>query len=454
MVFALAVTAMFAGCGNSGPVDKETFKYEKPVVEVSDTSKFTTSEKDAFNPANGIESARKKRPTKFGRLATLPRVQTPDEETINANINSVGKTILKVGNLIEGTIDLPSFPFDYENDSALLTELYKLHNLESVIKKSMTSLEVAQALNIYTYNFFEGGTEPSKETWMKDTVPSAFAMTAAKRDKNIGGRSENYAAFLCQLSLTCGFVSRITGMHTVNENGEIVQHAVCEIFLSSHDKWAVFDPYAKATYYLRDGLPLSAMEIRNLMLANLLRDISPIIGVGDFSDIVSVREKHLPVYKNIYIWRMNDILGKSGRSGSISWQELFQSHLVWEDPSSLVVSGKYDQLDTFTNNDNAAYPLNGVKYVAHDLNDMYWKVNQTVIHVERLADEKLRMYVDSFTPNFDHFEFSYVEENNSRAIKTTNGVITINMNVVDLTVGIINAFNVPSRPVQINIALP
>ncbi|HUT62913.1 MAG TPA: transglutaminase domain-containing protein, partial [Anaerolineae bacterium] len=305
-------------------------------------------------------------------------------------------------------ITVSSYPFDYENDVEALKRLYNQHNLSAIVKDDQPELDTLMALMIYTNEFLAGGTPPAKNTWMTTTWPSAEIITKLRREKGIGGTSEHYAALFCQLSLSCGFDARLVSMHTLDDTGEPLTHDVCEVFLVSYDKWVVFDPYSRATYYLRDSIPQSALELRNLMFDGLYRDIYPVSGFGDFTDVVSVREKILPRYRYIYIWRMNDMLSKSQSGKPMPWQALYQVHLVWEDEKTLVADGGFEKLDKFNNTDNPEYPLNGVRYVTHNKSDFYWNLNRVVLNLERTGDFRLNMYIDTIAPNFDYFEIENV----------------------------------------------
>lgn len=455
LAITVAVAVSYVGCEKREPVSKEPQEFARAAIKAShDDSRLTIGETDSFNPGNNIESIRKKRLTIFGRASNSTPLSVPDQTEYENSLNKPNMTEVKIGMMDQGSIEIPSYPFDYENDITALKRLHKEHNLDSIISLDMSGMEIAQALNIYTHNFLKDGSEPSAVSWMTETGPSAFTITDLRKNKGIGGRSEHYAALLCQLSLSCGFVSRLTGMHTIDANGEILDHTVCEIFITAYDKWVVFDPFSKATYYLRDGIPLNAYEIRDLALNNHYRDISTIISVGDFTDVVTVREKLLPRYKYLYFWRMNDIISKSSGGRSMSWQELFQTHLVWEDTYSLISEGSFDKNMRFTNSGSGADSNEGVRYVTHDIKDFYWKVNQVTIGVERIADEKARVTIDSMTPNFDRFVIRLEEDGKTSKFTTTNKVMTIDSAVFNLTVIAINALNVPGHVSSIAIMNP
>ncbi|MCD6308046.1 MAG: transglutaminase domain-containing protein [Candidatus Latescibacteria bacterium] len=392
------------------------------------------TESDPFHRGSLIESTRKKRLTPLGRIDNRPPEFMPDLLKQQELLDKPGLSSVKVGLMAFKPLDLTSFPFDYENDVDALKRLYRDHKLDSIINRNMSDLEKMSALMVYTYNFMNGGKMPSPG----ESVPSAVVITRLRREKGIGGGSGQYAALFCQLALSCGYSARIVGMHTLDDNGEPLTHNVCEVYMRGYDKWVVFDTFSDATYYLRDGIPQSALELRMLMLDTLYRDIMPVSLLGDFTDVLKFREELLPRYRYLYIWRMNDILGRSGRNTSIPWEALYQAHLVWEDEYSPVSEGGFGKLAKFNHPDNPDYPLDGVRYVAHDAKDFDWSLNTVAVRVERLADEKVRIWMDTITPNFSYFSLKLEVEQEKYDYKVRKNYIDLDMVYFDLFVRPVN----------------
>jgi hypothetical protein len=447
-VLVLCFITVFCACEKKKTVQKESKVLEnfsrrdtKPVL--------MTGEQDSFHPQSTIESIRKKRLTDFGRLKKKPPVLTIDKAAAVKALNVPGFMSFIIDEFDQKPFVISSFPFDYENDIDALKRLYKQHNLNDIFSGENNELDVLMELMIYTYKFLDGGSTPTADTWWTLTGPSAETITKLRRENGIGGTSEHYAALFCQLSMSCGYNSRLISMHTVDENGDILSHNVCEVFLIEHNKWAVFDAYSRATYYLRDNIPQSALELRNTMFNNLLRKINPVTGLGDFTDVFKVREALIPCYRYIYVWRMNDILSNSKNGKSMPWQALYQPHLVWEDELAPINEGSFEKIKKFTNMDNPDYPLKGVKYVTHKSSDFYWNLNTIVLHVERPEDEKLRIYIDTITPNFDYFQISSATEN--KVYKTSDNVIEFNEIYNTITVNSYNKIGYFGKKVRMSI---
>lgn len=405
-LFVFLFVVFFTGCQEKESVTvKEKpggVQFERHIKKQID---FTKGEADTFNPKSSCESSRKTVLTNFGRLPVNPPVQTVTQEDLEIALDYQNAQKLFVMTFVNRPIYIPGFPFDYENDIGRLKKLYSSHDLGSVVKPDMSELEKITALMVYTNRFLGGGRVLTTEERNTISGPSAEVITRLRREKGIGGTSEEYAALFCQLTLACGFNSRILSMHTIDKDGAFLTNDVCEVYLNIYDKWAVFDPYNRATYYMRNGVPLSALEVRELMLENRYREIFPQSHLCDFADIPSLREKLLPRYQYLYMWRMNDILSK-GKNGSVlPWQALYKYHLIWEDGYAPVADGKFDRLDKFTDTSRPDYKLTGVHYITHEKKDFYWSLNHAVMHIKRTGINELTIYFDTMTPNFDHFYF-------------------------------------------------
>ncbi|MFC1607413.1 hypothetical protein ACFL47_05525 [Candidatus Latescibacterota bacterium] len=285
---------------------------EKESVKIQDTSpsvtferrqkadiSYTTGEKDEFHTKSLVESSRKNVLTNFGTWKDNLTIDTSEQPALEKALKRPNSPVASVMSFTNRPINLPTYPFDFENNVTALKELYADHKLDMVISSKMTELEKMSALMVFTNQFFEGGRLPTAEEKREKSSPSANVLTKLRREEGIGGGSEEHAAFFCQIALAAGYNARIIGMHTFDSNGTVFRHEVVEVFLNILDKWVVCDPYSRATYYLRNDVPLSALEVRQLMLENLYKEIIPMSAIGDFADVVSVRENLLERYQFI-----------------------------------------------------------------------------------------------------------------------------------------------------------
>lgn len=369
-----------AGRGNAGT---------SSAAATASVPRYTASEKDAFHPNSQFESSRKRKLTNFGSITIKTPEATPNAvaatAAIQRNTNDPSTVIILDNPHIRKT----SFPFDYENDVAALKKLHALHRLGDVVKNERSEMENLAALAVYTNHFLAGGTIPETGS---PAGPSALDITRKRLENKIGGGSEVHAALFCQLALSCGYTARLVSMHTFDDAGKPLTYDIAEVYVNDLRKWVAFDPFSRATYYLKDGAPLSALEIHTIVVENRLRDISPVPGIGDVFDFVSIREDILPRYRYIYLWRMNDFLGTGA-----SWDDLYPSHLVWEDRLTPLSAGKFEELPRFSR---------GVKYVTHEHNDFEWDVNLTTLTLTRNANEDIQIYLDTMTPNFSSFSIT------------------------------------------------
>lgn len=409
LLFILFLTVVLWGCTSKEKEQKQTTSQGKNTsMPIRKEPSFMTGESDPFNKGSKIESARKGKLTDFGIIKVPLPIPTPNINVAAEVIDLKDLPKISVALFENYSWEFPSYPFDYENDIASLKSLYKLHSLDRVLQASPrtfseragtpikgSEMDNMNALTRYAFSFLEGGTLPANNA---ATGPSAFLITENRRGAGIGGTSEVYAAFLCQLSLACGYNSRIVSMHTTDANGLLLTHDVCETYMNSLQKWVVFDAYNRATCYLRDSIPQSALELHTVAVENRNREIYPVSLFSESTDIASLRDTILPRFKYIYMWRMNDIISKSPRGGSIPWKTLYQTHLVWEDDLSPISEGGFDKIDKFS--------PGGVKYVTHKRTDFNWILDHVKMTVERKKEGQLVFYLTSLTPNFDYFEVS------------------------------------------------
>ncbi len=420
IVLPLAVLTVYSACDNRKPVHKES-KSMNQVKEVNTAKvELMESEKDQFHKNSVFESVRKKKLTNFGHLKKEPPVRTPDLESLNESLGSSRKMLLekehkellpiKGSTLVQGDFTFPVFPFDYENNISGLKRLAKDFKLEQIIDRKKSDLLNAQALTVCVNEYFKGLREPTREEFWTKTKPSAKTIAALKKE-GIGGTSEHYAALLCQLGCAIGLNTRMVSMHTVSDSGEILTHTVCEMYLCTFNKWVVFDPYKKATYYLRGDEPQGALELRDAMMNSLFMEVTPVTSAGDFSDIVSVREKLLPLYEHLYLFRQNTFLDQN-----LTWRDLYANHLVWEDVHAPVAAGSFDKVDVFSSDGKEGV----VKYVTHENKEFNWPISQVQIHIERKGESHLRFYLDATVPNFESFSV-LVSSDGTQAIEGITG---------------------------------
>ncbi len=441
-LFSIIVLICVNGCEKDKSVEKGHLE-PIPLQSVASLSEdsFFVSEQDSFHPQSVLESVRKKNLVSTGKNPNPSSIKVEDDNQAWYILNPKDKNFHKM-DLIgfrSRPVLLPAFPFDYENDINALRRLYRSHKLDAVLNDDMEEIEKLKALMEYTYDFMEGGRPPKPG---EVPGPSAEVITSLRRENDIGGTSREYAALFCQLALSCGFNARLIGMHTIDSNGELLTHDVCEVYLNREDKWAVFDVYSKATFYLREGTILSALEIHDIILDKNYRSINPVTLRGDFRDIISLREEVLRKYHYIYVWRMNNILGASPRGGTIPWEDLYRYHLVWEDAYSLVSDGFFDRLAQF-NSANVDEPLDGVHYVTRNKQDFDWSLGHVELAIERNANDFFIVYMDTLTPNFskiqvsDNVSFEYIDKY----------TLKINYMLGNISFNAVNAFGV-SGPVS------
>lgn len=430
LIMVLSVSAILFGCGKVERSSEASGKASP--VTVAGEPAYTVTQQDAYHTGSRAESARKNRITMLGSYpGTLPEA-TPTIDAAAAAINNHSVSQLKVSLFEHGVLRKTSFPFDYENDIAALKSLHAMHKLDTVVKGGTTDLERLIALARYTNEFLAGGSVPEGTT---PSGPSALDITRNRLERGIGGGSQVHAALFCQLALSCGYTGRLVGMHSLDASGQPLSNMICEVYLTVLDKWVAFDPFNRAAYYRRGASPLSALELHQAAAEDRLREISPVTGLGDLNDVAQFRANVLPRFRYIYLYRMNDILGRSPRGGSIPWDALYQAHLVWEDRNTLVSAGEFGKLAEFKD---------GVKYVTHTRNDFEWNLNLVNITLVRSDDKTVTIHLDTITPNFSAFKI----RSGQKGLKSGN-VFPVGEPFDPVTIDVVDAFGQTGPTAQV-----
>ncbi len=97
----------------------------------------------------------------------------------------------------------------------------------------------------------------------------------------------HYARVFADCATALGWPARVIGISIAgcefprNHNVGNVGHAVAEIWSNDHEKWVVMDPDLNC-FYARDGVPLSALEIRNAWLDGEAGDVDQVLDEPGF----------------------------------------------------------------------------------------------------------------------------------------------------------------------------
>jgi hypothetical protein len=180
-------------------------------------------------------------------------------------------------------------------------------------------------------------------------------------------------------------------------------------------------------YYEMDGAPLNALELHNAWFANNRNKIKIVLGDN------SAEAKRQPFglidyYDNFFIRMRND------------W--LTNRYPRWH-PKSNSIMNSLGWSDEYTKKDILVARRTTRK------EDLYWELNRT--HIEIVSHEKrgenltLKLYLDTFTPNFNGFVIAPKKEN--KTIHTIDPVFNweLEPGLNTLEAAAVNKFGIKGR---------
>ncbi len=316
-----------------------------------------------------------------------------------------------------------SFPFQHEDcENEKLQELRRQYDLDAVVAGAGTEFERIRKLQTWVagrWEWFLPGTDyPEITSW------DASQILAQKSDgKPLGGYCLQYAIVLMQTCQSFGIPARI-----VNSNASVWGgHELVEVWSNDYNKWVLLDAQFDTCFFDRSTeTPLNALELHRVFLDHYYPD--EVIDRNDWSreDFVrrtqSIRTE-LPIRCDIgggallgtlkdYSWNKAEVelspycggygflnmafiryLPRSnflseplpmplnhGRDCHWGWD----GYLCWYDDQT----PRAQEFRIFTNREN----------------DLYWILNGVDFSAETIAPGKLRIWMDTFSPKFSHFE--------------------------------------------------
>ncbi len=189
-----------------------------------------------------------------------------------------------------------------------------------------------------------------------------------------------------------GYVTRTLGAGPGGTDGADGHHGINEIWLNGYNKWFLSD--AKYDHHFeKDGIPLSALEVRDEFLKNRAADIVMVKGPGriptDYDEEIGHSKEE---FARTYTW--------------IEWHAYNNMFTVWPDFKTLLIM--YDD-DYFRNHTwiwggkphwayNTEYLI-----LVRDRNAIYWTPN-TIESGIRIKNKKAYITLYSNTPNLKTYQ--------------------------------------------------
>ena len=234
-----------------------------------------------------------------------------------------------------------------------------------------------------------------------------------------------------------GYVTRTLGAGPGVKGGPDGHHGINEIWLNQYNKWFLSD--AKYDHHFeKNGVPLSALEIRNEYLKNKATDIVKVKGPGRVPFDID-QETGLSREQNAqtYTW--------------IEWHGYNNMFTVWPDYQDLLIMYDDDYFKTHTwiwgGKPHWAYAKPEFMKPVSESEYIYWTPN-TISSKVNIEGRKAHIELVSETPNFKEYEMKESADGNWAKVSEKFD-IQLKKRKYDLSFRAINLADVPGPECRI-----
>ena len=227
-----------------------------------------------------------------------------------------------------------------------------------------------------------------------------------------------FSTTLVQCLAAIGYTARYVML-----NSETGGHVLCEAWCETYGKWIMLDPYFNRIVTL-GGEPLNVYEIHRLLAEPEQRECAVIIQHGKILAEKGKRDFYLSLFRNFAVRMRND------------W---FTNRYPHWYPLSNSVMNAVEWQDGLTD-DNIYY-----KHETGCLEKLYWPLNRVRITVQPGGGAQLRLFLETFTPNFSHFIIRF---ESGQAVSIQNGLFEweLHPGPNELEISSVNQWGISGRP--------
>lgn len=298
--------------------------------------------------------------------------------------------------------DLPHFVGDYQQmdygdplaeRTVQVLDEYRLHE---VVEGHPTELDAMLALKRWVRSRWDHGWSRR----FKEVEDALDILRAAEEGEQFN--CGFYTRVFVKCARALGWVARPVGVSIAacstprGPNVGNVGHSVPEIWSNQLRKWVIMDPDMNL-HYLRDGVPLSALEIHNAWLSG---DAEQVEAVQDQPEFVVPQGPCVQIVREL----MPQLPDYDARLARLNSQR-FSRHRVLDYYARLRI-GKWEWLDarclpTFVSHFS---PGGGLTYTSNP-DDLYWTVNMVRLSAKASweGEPKLAVAMEHCMPWFSHY---------------------------------------------------
>ena len=277
------------------------------------------------------------------------------------------------------------YPFFYEKyENPDLQRLRKLFRLEEVVAPGRNEFEKILLLNDWLVRHVPFGSPPPIR-------PQAFHLLT----HGLAGQTFNctYLSFaLMQMYVSLGWTARkIT----------TVGHGTLDLWSDYWHKWLQIDPSRNSYFRLKgSGVPLNSNEIRREFWRNGGVDMEIVYGAEQRAEKVTLQTRDsdglLRYRQDGYAW-----IAYKTRNNFFEVPYAYRNFLY------LTVEDEYNRDKQWAREDNGQPDERQLFSLPTDrVSDIFWTLNQAFIHLYRDNGSRLKVQLETVTPNFKTFEVS------------------------------------------------
>ncbi|MCM8764311.1 MAG: transglutaminase-like domain-containing protein, partial [Candidatus Omnitrophica bacterium] len=290
---------------------------------------------------------------------------------------------LKVIEWTDHQLQQTSIPFVYQGPDYRTKALRSIYRLDDVVKNGKTEFEKLVLLRNWARHTAPKGWDWGTSMWCPPW--DALIILATNKQPVALCMCTHYSTIFTQCAISLGYTAR----HVILDH-----HCVAEVWSDQFGKWILMDTGNSQNPEMNchleyKGIPLNALEIRNLWKSGKSREIR-FVYANDSGITQEEKNKFESSYFNNFrrfaIPLRNNFLGnpEPGEPEQGMSEYYCDMYLWWEDNPEPVESPEYGK----TSNN----PV-----------DFYWTINQTFIDLTVENDNTITVNLYNNTPSFSHY---------------------------------------------------
>ena len=208
-----------------------------------------------------------------------------------------------------------------------------------------------------------------------------------------------------------GYVTRCLGAGEGAPNELEVHHGINEIWLNTYHKWFLSD--AKYNYHFeKNGIPLSALEVRDEYLKNKAADITLVKGPDRVPTEIypELNNRHKELFARIYTW--------------VTWEKYNNKYMIWPNDSSDIVMYQDDYTKTHTwIRDGKPHWAYNTRYLhmVPDRKAIEWTPNVITSKVT-IEGNRSRVELSSVSPNLKTYQMKELPDGDWKDVSNVAGI--------------------------------